>query len=140
MGADARSFVVHGHTANALRRQLGPTGWAVLEELLAHTDSTDDGNVAAASVRSLAAAVGLSKDTVARALGRLREAGIVTAEQSRASTGTFTAGTYRITVPSCITFSEPTATTDPASRPRRTPSRSPNASQLSLIDLDPGTP
>lgn len=140
MGADARSFVVHGHTASALRRQLGPTGWVVLEELLAHTDGTDDGYEATASVRSLAAAVGLSKDTVARALVRLRGAGIVTAGQSRASTGTFTAGTYRITVPSCITFCEPTATTDVAPRQRRTSSRSPNAAQLSLIDLDPGTP
>lgn len=140
MATDTRSFVVHGHAASALRRQLGPVAWAVLEELLAHAHGTDNGYEAAASVRSLAAILGLSKDTVARALGRLREAAIATAEQSRAPTGTFTAGTYRIIVPSCITFSAPTVPADLAPRQRRTPSRSPKVAQLSLIDLDPGTP
>ena len=55
------------------------------------------------SVRSLAASLGLAKDTVARALGRLRRAGLVAATQTRTRAGMFATGSYRLTVPDAIT-------------------------------------
>jgi len=59
--------------------------------------------VASVSVRSLAASLGLAKDTVGRAVGRLRLAGIVTDMQSRAKNGAFATGSYRLTIPNSIT-------------------------------------
>lgn len=137
MPAEPRSFVVRGHGATILRRQLGATAWAVLEELVTRSHGPSVACAAAATVRSLSGDLGVSKDTVARALGRLRDAGIVTAEQSRASTGMFTSGSYRIVVPSCIAFSEPApAVAEP--RPRPLASRALIA-QRSLFDRDPST-
>jgi hypothetical protein len=57
-----------------LWRPLGPTAWMVLEELAVHADS--DGQIAV-GVRRLGSDLGLDKDTVARALRRLRGAGLV---------------------------------------------------------------
>ncbi len=60
------------------RAALGPTAWAVLEELTLAATPNDDGRlVVTTSVRRLAATLGLDKDTVARALGRLGSAGFV---------------------------------------------------------------
>lgn len=137
MVAEPRSFTVLG-AATALRRQLGPTAWAVLEELVARSDGPAARCAAATSVRSLAAELGVSKDTVARALARLCEAGIVTAAQPRASSGTFTAGSYLIAVPACLTLSD-LAPVVPEPRPRPLASRALIA-QRSLFDRDPATP
>ena len=138
MVTEARAIVVDA-TATELRRRLGATVWVVLEELLVHTHDADAGRVeATASVRSIAAALGASKDTVARALVRLREAGIVTAAQPRASSGTFTAGSYLIAVPACLTLSD-LAPVVPEPRPRPLASRA-LVAQRSLFDRDPATP
>jgi DNA-binding transcriptional regulator LsrR (DeoR family) len=76
----------------------------VLETLLTQSTGTAATCEAAATTRTLAAELRLSKDTVARALGDLRRAGLVEASQSRATAGTFASGRYRIVVPGCITF------------------------------------
>ena len=62
-----RSIVVGGESSE-LRRALGPTSWVVLEELLLRSNGTSDECVARVSVRSLAASLGLAKDTAARAI------------------------------------------------------------------------
>jgi DNA-binding transcriptional ArsR family regulator len=105
-----------------LRRRLGPTAWVVFEELLLVSTGTGDGRVASVSIRTLAGRLGLAKDTVARALARLRRAGLVTASQSRTDTGAFATGSYILHIPASITLVDhgPTAsTTTPRPRSRR---------------------
>ena len=101
-----------------LRRRLGPSGWAVFEELLLVSTGTGEGCVASVSIRALAGRLGLAKDTVARALSRLRRAGLVTASQSRTGTGVFATGSYRVHVPASITVTDhrPVPSTTPRSR------------------------
>ena len=120
--------------ASALRHRLGPTAWAVLETLLARSTGTAPSCEAVATTRILAAELGLSKDTVARALGALRRAGLVEASQDRAAEGTFASARYRILVPDCITFLDidlldaaPVRTVDAKHRAAR-----PTGSQLAL--------
>ena len=86
------------------------------------------------SVRSLAAQLGLAKDTVARALVRLRLAGLVDASQSRTATGVYATGCYTLTIPTSITVNDhtpPPSTTPTATRAPH-PSRSTATTQLSL--------
>lgn len=75
----------------ALRRQLGPTAWCVLECL---RDRAADGRVAEASVRALAAELGVAKNTAHRAIAMLVRAGLIEAEQRRGSDGRFQPGRY----------------------------------------------
>jgi len=128
---DANRQIAIGATSLQLRRLLGPTAWMVLEELLLASACTDGRCIASVSVRSLAASLGLAKDTVARALSRLRRTGLVTPSQARTRAGTFATGTYVLTVPDSITV----ATHTPyARRPSRARSRAarPTDIQLSL--------
>ena len=101
--ASARSVVVHP-ASDELRRALGPTSWVVLEELLLRSHGTTHEWVACVSVRSLAASLGLAKDTVARAIRRLRDAGLVTVAQRRTNAGVFATGTYLIALPDSVTL------------------------------------
>jgi DNA-binding transcriptional ArsR family regulator len=83
----------------------------VLEELLVRSTGPADPCVAQVSVRALAASLGLAKDTVGRAIRRLRYAGLVTVAQQRTDAGIFDTGTYLIAVPDCITLNAPTHST-----------------------------
>ena len=103
-----RSVVV-GAAASELRRALGPTSWMVLEELLIRSTGPADACVSSVSVRSLAASLGLAKDTAGRAIRRLRNAGLVTVAQQRTIAGVFDTGTYRIAVLDCIALKASTA-------------------------------
>ena len=87
------TFVV-GPTGKTLRRRLGPTAWVVLEAAVALAHDVDGDLVVDTSARSLASEVGLSKNTVARALSTFRESGFVTSTQTRAGDGVFGAGRY----------------------------------------------
>jgi DNA-binding IscR family transcriptional regulator len=78
-------------------RRLGSTAWTVLTALSLDAEPTDDGAVVRASVRWLGRELGLNKDTVARALARLRDAQLLVA-QARG----FERGTYRLTVPNDV--------------------------------------
>jgi DNA-binding transcriptional ArsR family regulator len=79
-------------SAAPLRRRLGPVPWFVLEELvlLAGADSVVETNV-----RALAAGLSLNKDTVARALGRLRAEGLVASDRQSNEAGRFGRGQYQ---------------------------------------------
>src|SRR5207248_4256942 len=69
--------IVLADDARRLRRLLGATAWAALEDLLTDAASADDELTACSNVRRVAAQVGVSKDTAARAISRLIRAGIV---------------------------------------------------------------
>ena len=66
-----------------LRRRVGANAWVVLEELLLGASVELSGQVVSRStVRTLAERTGLSKDTVARSLQRLRKADAFNVEPS----------------------------------------------------------
>ena len=106
-----RSIVIEP-TVSGLRRELGPTTWVVLEEMLLCSTGDAACCTTAVSIRNLGASLGLAKDTVARAIRRLQAAGIVTAVPSRTPAGTFAAGAYRIAIPRAIAV-EQTHTSEP---------------------------
>jgi hypothetical protein len=128
--------------AAELRRLLGPVPWFILEELLLGAgEDRGDAVVAHASARSLAAAVSLNKDTVARALAALDRAGAVVAQQQPNGGGKFGRGRYRVVrVPgvrriadTSMASSEPASTTTRPLRTRAQPTREPT--QLALLDV-----
>jgi DNA-binding transcriptional MocR family regulator len=133
-----RRTIVLGPAAHELRRHVGPTAWVVLEEMLQRSSTDGDEVVAEVSVRALAASLELAKDTVARAIRRLRELGAIEATQARASCGSFDAGSYRITVPAvCLSLVCPPQrpVSSSAARPSSAPPSSSRRSsgQLSLL-------
>ena len=91
-----------GVDAAGLRRRLGPVAWCVLEALV-DARGRSDGDSARASVRSLAGELALSKNTVHRAFGVLRDAGVLaTVGQRRSAHGRFSDGVYLLDVPSNV--------------------------------------
>jgi hypothetical protein len=118
--------VIGSGAVNVVRR-VGPTAWTVLTVLAVEAESTGGSAVVRASVRSLASELGLDKDTIARALVRLREARLVVAEAGR-----FEHGTYRLTVPAdVLQFT----VAGPLDR-RQARSPEPFALQLVLLEAD----
>ncbi len=119
--------LVIGAGAAGVRRALGPTSWVVLEELLLASEPADDGPAStrscALSVRDLARRLGLDKDTVARAVQRLIDAGHVARSQTRTTAGTFARTTYRIDLPDGLHLLDGCATPDLPAAPAtsRTP-------------------
>lgn len=147
MSTDSDCRVVVTGEASELRRRLGPTAWVVFEELLLASTGPETGCGASVSVRSLAASLGLAKDTVARALVRLRAAGLVAVTQSRSTGGVFAAANYELQIPTgiilndCATPTPDTAqsTGDTTSTARRTAPgrrrRADDGAQLTLLPL-----
>ena len=87
-----------------MRRRLGPASWLVFEELLLAATPVGNNWQAPDWCGGLAERTGLSKDTVAFAVARLRRAGLVTPRQDRMA-GLFAAGVYELTFPNGITVS-----------------------------------
>jgi DNA-binding transcriptional ArsR family regulator len=82
--------------AAAVRSMVGPYAWVVFEDMAASL-RTGDSPVVKASVRSVAARLAMSKDTVARALARLVEAGLIERRVDReAESGRFGTSSYRL--------------------------------------------
>jgi hypothetical protein len=87
--------VVDWWRAEAVRSAIGPTAWFVLEALAAEATSTGPRVELECNTRGLAERVGLSKDTVARAMRRLAAAGLVARVDRRDyRTGQFASSTY----------------------------------------------
>jgi DNA-binding transcriptional MocR family regulator len=110
-----------GPSSTALRRRLGPTAWMVLEEIALRSTVVGERRVARVSIRTLAGSLGMAKDTVARAVRRLRSAGVVTGVQQRNASGVFDTGVYVITVdPAILAVKTPSAQPSSA-KPLRSP-------------------
>ena len=117
-----RRTIVVGPRAYELRAYVGPTAWTVVEEMMQRSTGDGDHVVAQVSIRSLASSLGLAKDTVARAVRRLRDLGVIQAEQGRSDSGVFQTGSYRLDVPTvCLTVD--TSTTTNHRRPHPTTHR-----------------
>lgn len=129
--------------AGDLRRSLGPVAWFVLEELLlCEGERAGDTFVAQASARSLARAVSLNKDTVARALTLLAEAGVIEPLGQRQEAGRFASGAYRIAdCPGIARLGNVLQRSDevPTRRLGADPAPSQTAAQLSLLDVPAGS-
>ena len=80
------------------RRQLGPLAWAALEDLALAAHHTEQGWVAPVGVRHVAARVGVTKDTAARAIAVLGAAGLVILQRVPAPDGQWRSG-YRLQLP-----------------------------------------
>ncbi len=78
-----RRAIVLGPRAHELRDYVGSTAWAVLEEMMQRSTGAGDHVVAQVSIRSLASSRGLAKDTVNRAVRRLRDLGAIRARPLR---------------------------------------------------------
>lgn len=124
--------------AGEFRRAAGPVAWFVLEKLA--LDAVRDGGalVVQTSVRDLAVAVSLNKDTVARAVGVLVRLGVVEREQS-ATGGRFGSGRYVLRLPAGVErlHDAPTIARSPRKTTRTSTHVRPHEPvQLSLLDLD----
>ena len=136
-------MLVLGPRAHELRRRIGPNAWVLLEEMMQRSTGDRDHVVAQVSIRSLAASLGLARDTVARAVRRLRDLGVVVAEQARSESGLFESGSYRLAVPAaCLSIARapqpsvaPPSAPPPAARPpaARAPAAPRPSGQLSLL-------
>ena len=90
-------IVDSGSACVALRRRLGATAWFVLEELVIGAEAVESGGLRArASTRELALRLELNKDTVTRALAKLRASGVITVARRGGATG---ASVFAINVP-----------------------------------------
>jgi hypothetical protein len=83
------------------RRRLGPLAWAVLEDLALGARYDTAGWVAPVGVRVVAAAIGVNKDTAARAVAVLGTAGLVTLTPVQGPNGRRRSG-YRLNLPEGI--------------------------------------
>jgi DNA-binding IclR family transcriptional regulator len=120
------SVVVIGSAASELRRRLGPLAWVVLE--LAVSESCD--GAASVSARSIAVALGVSKDTAARAVRRLTDAGLMKRLERHGDDGRFRAGRYRLLVGADVLSTSEVRAVKVAQAAVR-----PTASQLPLPEL-----
>ncbi len=115
--------IVVGPASGELRRLLRPIEWMVLEEVALDARRDDAGDlVAATSARRVAEHLGLTPGAVARALARLRAAGLVTHARQAGPAGRFGLSAYVLgTVPGLVVVE---STDAPAGvRPRPVPPR-----------------
>lgn len=113
-----------GRRSAELRRDLGPVAWCALECLV---ERSTDARTSEASVRAVAAELGVAKNTAHRALAALCRAGLVTAAQARTADGRFRSGCYRLHLDAAVA-----ASPGPNTR-RRRPKPAAGDGQLQLL-------
>jgi DNA-binding IclR family transcriptional regulator len=123
-----------GSAAPWVRRTVGPVAWAVLEVLAERSERDRGRTMSQCSVRGLAGELGLANDTVARAMRRLGDVGLLYHESDREASGRFASGRYVLTLPPDVfdlaTDLEQPSLSKPAARPRV---RRSSGEQLALL-------
>lgn len=79
--AGVRPVLLLDTDSAAWYRKLGPLPWMALQHLALHAHRTDEGWAAPLGVRGLAAGIGVTKDTAARAITTLTAADLVSRQQ-----------------------------------------------------------
>ena len=120
----AQPRLVTGPSAAALRRELGPVAWCALECLV---ERSDDGATTEASVRVIAADLGVAKNTAHRAVAALARAGLIELIQDRHADGRFRSGRYRLHLDDLL------GPRTPPPRPRNRPQPLAAPTQLTLL-------
>lgn len=136
MPPEGRWLLIDVDAALALRDEVGPVDWLVLEAIASLAPAGEGAVDVACSARSLAELVGVSKDTVARCLRSLVHLRIVERVDHRHElSGRFAATTYRVDLSSVGITVDVSRPTDPGSaastHTRDLPS--PSVDQLSLL-------
>jgi DNA-binding transcriptional MocR family regulator len=117
--------LVTGPRAAVLRRELGPLAWCALEFLV---EQSSDGVTTEESVRTVAEALGVAKNTAHRAVVALTRAGLIEGIQDRGTNGRFRPGRYRI-----LLTEDLLTRTSQLPRPRRTQPTDNGPAQLTLL-------
>jgi DNA-binding transcriptional MocR family regulator len=116
-----------------MRRELGPVAWSALELLAMRAERTSAGAlVVTLGVRELAQQLGVGRDAAARAMGMLREHGLISFAQNRAGAGRFDGTHHTVHIERVLE-----ATTRPTREAQDTPRRDQAAT---LFDLDDAAP
>jgi hypothetical protein len=87
-------------SSRALCRRVGPLAWVLLEELVLRAEFRPDGFTVETNVRDLAATLDVGKDTVAKALGRLADLGLLH-PQTRRVAGRYAGCAYVVDIDAC---------------------------------------
>ncbi len=114
------------------RRRLGPLAWAVLEELALTARLTEQGWAAPVGVRAIGTAVGVTKDTAARAINTVSKAGLLSAERVPGPDGRTRSG-YHLHLPDGITI-RTCPVDDDARLDQHTPSVRPDGEYTHRLD------
>ncbi len=129
-----------GDSASDLRRRLGPLAWSALEVLVSASCEDAEDVIVAATVRDVAAQLGVAKNTAHRALRALCSTGLATPTQRRDAEGRDCDGGYRLSIPNDVIRRAGTGfeTKAPANRPtsRRRAAVTSGAFQLDLLSTE----
>jgi hypothetical protein len=87
-------------SSRALCRRVGPLAWVLLEELALRAEARPDGLTVKTNVRDLGATLNIGKDTVAKALGRLADLGLLH-PQTRRVAGRYAGCAYVVDIEAC---------------------------------------
>jgi len=137
MRREGRQLVVDVEQAGVVRGRVGPIGWVVVEVIAGQAPPGVGVVEVRCSSRSLAGWVGVSKDSVARALRALTDAGVVERVDHRDDrSGRFVSTSYLVDLAaagiSVASVSLPATPALPATESLRTDDR-PSDDQLSLL-------
>ena len=137
---DRHSIVIGPDTTEVIRT-LGQTAWVVLIHL--YGSPTAASRSVTAPTRMLATDLGLSKDTCARALRTLRDAGLINVDTTRTELGRFGTIRYRLLAPSKLVSTQTSQQRDveprpPVAQPTPSPPTQPAdaTEQLTLLAFD----
>jgi hypothetical protein len=98
-------------------QRLGPLAWTTLQHLALASQATDNGRAAAVGVRDIAAGIGVTKDTAARAVSALINGGLVIRGRVESTGGGRRSG-YLLRLPETLSLIDSPQPSDiPARRP-----------------------